>query len=60
MRPRKLTDQQEDEFLTKYELRKTLGLKALCNEYAIARRTILDVLKRARARREASGLRTGT
>jgi len=51
-KPRKLTEAQEDDILRKVNLRKTLGSKALCAEYAIGRSTLLDIIRRAKARQE--------
>lgn len=50
MKPRKLTEAQEDDILQKWNLRKVVSSKGLCAAYDISRATLRDVLRRARAR----------
>jgi DNA-binding GntR family transcriptional regulator len=50
MRPRKLTDQQEDELLRQTNLRNSLRESALCSIYSVSRATLRAAVKRAAAR----------
>lgn len=54
MRPRKLTQSQEDELLVKFTLGKKFSTENLCAEYDIRRCSLYDILERARERRAAS------
>jgi len=48
-----LTPIEEDELLSKVELRDSLTDKRLCERYGIARSTLWSAIERAKARREA-------
>ena len=47
MRPRKLTEQQENDLLVKTTLRNSLRESVLCSEYAVSRATLRAAVKRA-------------